>query len=398
MSREDKLICIDAVGIRGHGAAAVLSELLRWLPQVRPNWQWHVFLFERNLREYNDPPVAESVNLECVREGDSGIARLRWVNHGLQRRIKAIKPDACLSLANIGTAKPSVPQVVFVHQSNAFFNTGMPNGAFYKRLRLRFMRWQILRGAIASQTVIVQTDAMREKMTMYAPRLNDGRIHVIPSGYRTPGNGTDIRPEKKKLVDTAPRPRLIYVSHPSTHKNHITLLKAWSYIRKTMPDASLLLTLEPKLYKSRRKTERLYDSFLKPILDYAENIPKPDNIVWLGFLNAEEVNFALSNSNLMVFPSLSESFGLGLVEAMCAKCPIIASDLPYAHNVAGDAAVYFNPCDPLSISQTAVAVLKSDETAHDQISAGIKKSKQYSYEAISTQIIAVLEKAANRST
>ncbi len=386
------LVAIDAIGIRGHGGAAVLCELLHWLPQLRPDWKWHVFLFERDLREFDEPPVSESVTLEHVRKGDSGIGRLYWVNHDLKKRIAAIKPSACLSLANIGPHKPCTPHVVFVHQSNAFFNTGLPMWALFKRMRLLFMRRQILKGAAASHAVIVQTDAMREEMISYAPSLRE-RIHVIPSGYRTPGKVNEIRLEKKMLIDRAPRPRIIYVSHPSTHKNHITLLKAWSHIRGELPNASLLLTLEPSLYNSSRKTEKMYNLFLKPILDYEKNISKPDNIAWLGFLNADEVHYALSSSDLMVFPSLAESFGLGLAEAMYAKCPIIAADLPYAHDVTGEAAVYFDPHDPLAIADAAIEVLKSNPTVHHLISAGIEKSRQYSYHEISKQIITVLERS-----
>ncbi|MGO8823332.1 MAG: hypothetical protein ACLQO6_19190, partial [Desulfomonilaceae bacterium] len=69
------LVAIDAVGIRGHGAAAVLCELLQWLPKVRPEWRWHVFMFERPLREFDDPIVVNSVTIEQTHHGDGGLGR-----------------------------------------------------------------------------------------------------------------------------------------------------------------------------------------------------------------------------------------------------------------------------------------------------------------------------------
>jgi len=381
-------IAIDAVGIRGHGGAAVLCELLYWLPQVRPDWRWHVFLFERDLREFDDPPCADSVILEHVRKGDSGLARLHWVKCGLKKRITAIKADVCFSLANIGAHKPSVPQVVFVHQPNAFFDTGLPKGAFLKRWRLLFMRRQILMGAIASQAVIVQTDAMREQMVRYEPRLN-GRIHVIPSGYRTKKTNQDIRNEKKSLINGAGKPRLIYVTHPSEHKNHDALISALPPILKSFPTAQLLLTLERDHPPNSR-----YEMFVQKICKSAQELKVTPSLVWLGVLNQDEVTYALENSDLMVFPSLAESFGLGLVEAMASGCPVAVSDLQYAHDVAGDAAVYFDPHNPESIATTVRNVLKDENLQKAMQESGNDRKNLYSYRVIADKIANVLAMAA----
>lgn len=385
-------VAIDAVGIRGHGGAAVLCELLHWLPHVRPDWRWHVFLFERDFREFDDPPISDRVTIEYTRHGDSGAARLAWVNSKLQKRVREIGADLILSVANIGARRPATPQVVLVHQINAFFNDGVTQGAFLNRLRMSFLRWQILAGAKASKVVIVQTEGMRDRMQQFEPSLA-GRIQVIPSGYRTPPAVPSIRTDKRILIDKATRPRLIYVSHPPTHKNHLSLLKAWEIIHRNYPRASLLLTLKSEYYhNSKKKTQKYYDSFLKPILDYDKSMLKPNNIIWMGFLNADEVQYALANSDLMVFPSLAESFGLGLVEAMNAGCPIIASDLDYAHDVAGDAAVYFDPNDPFSIASAADKLLKSEENRYKLISLGREKLPQYSYENIANKITSIFDR------
>jgi len=382
-------VAVDAVGIRGHGGAAVLSELVRWLPQVRPDWNWHVFLFERDLREFDDPPVSESVTLEHVRKGDSGIGRLYWVNHALKKRIAAIKPSACLSLANIGPHKPCIPHVEFVHQSNAFFSTGLPKGALFKRMRLLFMRRQILRGAVASHSVIVQTDAMREQMVRYAPSLKK-RIHVIPSGYRTKEARPDIRSEKKVIIDNASKPRLIYVTHPSEHKNHDELIRAMPHILQHFPTAQLLLTLEKDHMPNSR-----YAMFIEKVSAAAQALNVNSSLVWLGILKPDEVTYALENSELMVFPSLAESFGLGLVEAMAAGCPVAASDLTYAHDVAGDAAVYFDPHNPRSIA-TVVTNILSDESLRLAVrERGGNRKNNYSYQVIADKICDILNSAAH---
>jgi hypothetical protein len=66
-------IVIDAVGIRGHGGAAVLSEFMHWLPKVRPDWKWHVFLVDSNQREFHLKPASENVTIQTTHNGSSFI-------------------------------------------------------------------------------------------------------------------------------------------------------------------------------------------------------------------------------------------------------------------------------------------------------------------------------------
>ncbi len=381
-------VAIDAVGIRGHGGAAVLCELLRWLPIARPDWEWHVFLFDRRLREFDTPTVSEKVTLEETGMGNGGLGRLSWVNRRLPARLEVMGADLLFSFANIAPARSGLPQVVFCHQRNAFFSDGIPPRMLFKRWRMRFMRSHILRGARASGAMIVQTKAMRERITEMEPSL-DGRIHVIPSGYRTPSVEPNIRVEKKALIDGADRPRLIYVSHPRQHKNHLALVRAMPYILKAMPSASLLLTLD-----KQRLGHRRYTSFIVDIQKEAEHLGVSQRLVWLGILNPDEVAYALQASNLTVFPSLAESFGLGLVESMAAGCPVAAADRSYAHDVCGAAAVYFDPRDSAALAETVLSVLRGQVTSERLRLLGTERKDRFSYERIARGIAPVFEMAA----
>jgi glycosyltransferase involved in cell wall biosynthesis len=379
-------IAIDAVGIRGHGGAAVLCELLHWFPRVRPAWRWHVFLFERKLREFDDPSLADTVVREDVSCGDSALGRLCWVRSELQKRLHAIRADALFSFANIGSPRPIVPQVVFVHQRNAFCSEGISRHAFLTRLRLRALRCSILSGARASRAIIVQTAAMRDRMQELEPKLS-GRIHVVPSGFRTPAMPLLVGPEKIALIDKTGRPRLIYVSHPGEHKNHVSLVQALPAISESFPNVQLLLTLERDVPPNRR-----YRRCVREIARAANDAGVADRIVWLGRLQPQEVCFALSESDLMVFPSVSESFGLGLAEAMAAGCPIAASDLPYAHEVAGAAALYFRPREPRSIAHTVIAALSDKDGLVRMRHAAKDLAVRFRYRSIAETLASILER------
>jgi glycosyltransferase involved in cell wall biosynthesis len=58
----------------------------------------------------------------------------------------------------------------------------------------------------------------------------------------------------------------------------------------------------------------------------------------------------------LFFPSLAESYGLPLVEAMVMGLPVVCADLPYAHWLCADQALYFDPADPAA-AREAIAEL-----------------------------------------
>jgi len=370
-------VAIDAVGIRSGGGPAVLCELLHWLPVVRPDWTFHVFVLPRNQREFDDPPVAASVTLESVNAAQTDIDRLRWLAHRLPQRVRQLGADVLFCFANIGCLRPAAPQVSYCHQMLAFHEElAGPN--LYTRLRLRFIRLCLLRGAAASATVIVQTEAMRREVLRAKPSLGD-RILVIPAGHRTSADAFVVRPAKVRPLDEPGYPKLIYFAHLVEYKNHPVLVQALRWIRAEFPEVKLFLSVDRRQRQARR------------LLRVVEEAGVAPHVVWLGSLNPAEVNYSLSRSHLMVYPSLAESFGLPLVEAMAAGCPIAAADLPYAHEVAGGAAAYFDPCSPESLAQCVVQTLRASFDHGWPAATARERSRLFDYSRITEAIAKVLE-------
>ena len=54
----------------------------------------------------------------------------------------------------------------------------------------------------------------------------------------------------------------------------------------------------------------------------------------------------MADHDVLVFPSLTETFGFPLVEAMAVGVPVVAADTPIHREICGDAALYFEPGNP----------------------------------------------------
>jgi len=384
------LVAIDAIGIRGHGGAAVLCELLHWFPLVRPSWRFHVFLLEKDLCEFELPDELPGVTVTYTREGDKRVERMAWVNQGFPEKVKALKADVVFCFANIGARQPSTPQVVFCQFPGAFYKDFVPFWKIHARLRLAYMKQQIHRGFIASRAVVVQTKDMRDRIIHDFRLKPEEKIHIIPSGCRTPAKNPIIREKIKQQIQGTSHPRLIFISFPWKHKNFINLILALPEIIRHFPQASLLLTLD-----ENEKSEYFANEIVK-IRAAAQQAGVEKNIVMLGVLPGDEVDYALAQSDMLVFPSMAESFGLGIVEAMAAHIPVAIADLPYARDVAGDAACYFDPKNPAAIAASVVALLQDKEKMEELREMGELQRQQYDYQIIAEKIARVFEDAVRK--
>ena len=140
------------------------------------------------------------------------------------------------------------------------------------------------------------------------------------------------------MQQTPPHLRLLYVGNTSAYKNVPCLIRALPEIRSRFPGTTLFTSCAPDH-------------------PYCAN----EGVVGLGYLGGESLNEAYQAAALFVTASLVESGNLTLVEAMLSGTPILSADRPYARDLCGDTACYFDPLRPESAANAIIALLGSRE-------------------------------------
>lgn len=102
-----------------------------------------------------------------------------------------------------------------------------------------------------------------------------------------------------------------------------------------------------------------------------------------------------SNALALVHPSLSEGFGLPLIEAMHFNLPIIASNIPVFNEILGNSYLSFNPINPKSIADKLNEFLHASENLPSWIKAYQNNLKQYSFKQMAKQTYDVYKKILN---
>jgi len=103
------------------------------------------------------------------------------------------------------------------------------------------------------------------------------------------------------------------------------------------------------------------------------DLPHTTNITFLGHVDDQHLLQLYHQASVFIFPSLYEGFGLPLLEAMAAGCPVIAADIPIMHEVCDNAATYCNPNDETDILHTVQQLLTSSQS---EITANVKTGYQ----------------------
>lgn len=284
--------------------------------------------------------------------------RLWWDQVTLRRILRKEHVDVLVSSSDFGMWFPPCKQILMVRNplffSPSFLRTVLPNKSRQFRLEFWIRRWLISLSVRASDIVITASQSMMTDLKHHIP-VPDGKAVVNSFGvplerfsWNHSGGSVKIPRESDRSF------QLLYISEYSDYKNLTTLLKAVSIMRtQGMADFRLVTTADPSQFPEVEIVTREQDRALvshpliAPFVKFTGSIPY------------EDVPNLYMQSDLFVFPSLAESFGHPLVEAMASGLPILASDIPICREICGDAAVYFNPLDPYELAEK-ITFLRND--------------------------------------
>ena len=102
--------------------------------------------------------------------------------------------------------------------------------------------------------------------------------------------------------------------------------------------------------------------------------------VFQRFIEDGQLPSLFRNALTFVYPSLYEGFGLPILDAFCAGCPVILSNCSCFPEVGGDAALYFDEGDAETLRNHVRALLKDDSMRKTLIERGYARAELFTWE------------------
>ncbi|MDE0677411.1 MAG: glycosyltransferase family 4 protein [Acidimicrobiales bacterium] len=183
----------------------------------------------------------------------------------------------------------------------------------------------------------------------------------VGGDYELVFNGVELDHFDKAVPKRNEAPTIAYIGRHEPRKGLTVLLEAMS----RLPEGIRLWVMSrgPQTEELQRRYQR------------------DTRIEWLGRVSEAEKLARIKGADVLCVPSLhGESFGVVLLEAMAARTPVVASDLPGYRNVVsvGDEAVLVAPGDPKALAKALVGVLRRPDRAADLVAAGRQRAEQFS--------------------
>jgi hypothetical protein len=113
----------------------------------------------------------------------------------------------------------------------------------------------------------------------------------------------------------------------------------------------------------------------------------------LGTVGLAELKYLYLQAAALIHPSLFESFGIPLVEAMSGGCPIIAADVGSLPEIGGDAALYFDPNDPIDIADKIHRFVERPDEVQERVAIGLARSSNFHDTKTAEETLAILDHA-----
>ncbi|AQG79666.1 glycosyltransferase family 4 protein [Spirosoma montaniterrae] len=219
--------------------------------------------------------------------------------------------------------------------------------------------------------IISVSEFSKQEILRYFP-IEPEKIHVIHLGTSLAEQAASVNSDPALV----PFSYLLYVGKRPLYKNFNGFFRAVQPVLQQHPDLHLVCAGggpfsrdEQGLFHAARLANRVH---YRPVTD-------------TGLMNLYK------HAEAFVFPSLNEGFGIPVLEAFSGGCPVILSDRSSLPEVAGDAAVYFDPENDDSIAQAVERVL-TDKALQDQLRRrGTERLSHFSCEKTARQTLEVYQ-------
>lgn len=309
--------------------------------------------------------------VECVAVQATPFSlRQQWL---VPRILRGHRADVYHSPYYLMPYRPSVPVILTIHD---LIPQLFPR---YVSLRARIVfRFTTALALRCAEHVICVSGATRRDLEAHYQIGSSSltTIHEAASPQFRPLPAATVSEMRRKY--DLPQSYSLYFGSNKPHKNLVRLVRAWNHLLSSFPQRPPALVIagqwDARYPEARRLATRLglgsYVHFLGPVPD-------------------KDLPALYSGASLFVFPSLYEGFGLPVVEAMSCGCPVACSNASSLPEIAGDAALLFDPRSIESMVDSIRSMLQDEMLRRELAERSTRRAAHFSWQRTAGETLAI---------
>ncbi|HRY82227.1 MAG TPA: glycosyltransferase family 1 protein [Candidatus Moranbacteria bacterium] len=223
-----------------------------------------------------------------------------------------------------------------------------------------------------SDKIIAISEASKKDILKFYPEIQEDKIKVIYHGFDKEIFERERDLEKEQEIKNKFNIQgryILYVGALQPRKNLKTLISAFGELKKEEEYKNVKLVLAG---------EKAW--LWKEIFEQIKNSPVASEIITPGKIKFSDLGHLMRGAEIFCFPSLYEGFGIPVLEAFISKVPVICARNSSLPEVAGEAALYFEPKNQIELAQQIKKVLDDSELRNSLIAKGLEQAKKFSWE------------------
>lgn len=178
---------------------------------------------------------------------------------------------------------------------------------------------------------------------------------------------------------------ILFVSNLYAYKNVETLIRAFAKLDgDSLCDYQLVIA------------GRDYNSYQAQLETLATNLDVAARVHFLGFVPPGDLPSLYSGARVFVYPSLIETFGKPLVEAMSCGVPVVASNTSSIPEVLGNAGILVHPQNVEEMCRSIRDASTNVPLRADLIQRGLARARHFSWQASAHETLRVIERTADQ--
>ncbi len=360
-----------------HGMDMVALELIRNLQLIDNENDYVIFIKP----DVDDTVIRETANFKIVRL-KGGFYPL-WEQIALPKAAKKYGCQLLHCTSNTAPVCTSIPLVVTLHDiiymESSYVKIMRGTGTLYQKFGNAYRKLFVPRIIRKSDKIITVSHFEKNRIGQFFGMAGDQRLTAVYNGvseHFIPVNDQQVLQRVKEKYHL-PDHFFFFLGNTDPKKNTKGVLKAFSDFLKQTGSSAQLVMLDYDLKELEALLSEIGDKELI------------NRIVLTGYVVNTDLPAIYCQSELFLYPSLRESFGIPMLEAMACGVPVITSNTSSMPEVAGDAALLIDPFKPEEITKAMIQITSDFTLKEDLIRKGIVQAAKFSWKAMAQDVLSI---------
>ncbi|MFD0988920.1 glycosyltransferase family 4 protein [Mariniflexile jejuense] len=350
-----------------HGMDMVALELIRNLQKIDHENEYYIFVKP----DEDDSVLKETPNFKIIKL-DGGSYPL-WEQIALPKAAKKYGCDILHCTSNTAPFMCEMPLVTILHDiiymESSYLKILKSSASPYQKFGNVYRKLVVPRIVKKSEKVITVSHFEKNRIADFFGMKGNSKLDAIYNGvsehFKIVNDTQELKRVKEKY--NLPDKYFFFLGNTDPKKNTKGTLKAFSdFLKQSNADFKLVM-LD-------------YDeSELKKLLSEIDDPELINSIVLTGYVVNTDLPSIYAQCSIFLYPSLRESFGIPMLEAMGCGVPVITSNTSSMPEIAEDAAHIIDPFKPEEITQGIIKILEDEAYRTRLCEKGIERNKRFSW-------------------